>query len=379
MIGRRKLHFIYAALLSVALAASVVADEGSIITAAQADESYPRHSEGDIERMPNGRLLLAWTQFEGGAEDHTGATIVAQWLSDNGIPEGSTFTLQPNIGDQNVMSVSLLQTQHAKNERDLYHLFLRKNSASDLVPMYRKLLKPDTAERQDAWSEAEAIPVEPGYHVMNNDRVIETKSGRILAPIAYTNDISKNYNGQVVRVYFTDDRGETWRRNRDDVELRDANGNISPAMEPGLIELKDGRLLMIIRTRLDKIYRAFSTDGGEHWSPPEPMSLTSPAAPASIARIPSTGDLLMVWNNVPQGAAANWSQRNPLTSAISKDEGETWSHFHNLATEPGHSYAYTSIFFAGENMLLSYYDHSSKTSFLDLKLHRIPVAHLYTK
>ena len=33
-------------------------------------------------------------------------------------------------------------------------------------------------------------------------------------------------------------------------------------MEPGLVELRDGRVLQIIRTQLGRIYRSFSGDGG---------------------------------------------------------------------------------------------------------------------
>ena len=66
------------------------------------------------------------------------------------------------------------------------------------------------------------------------------------------------------------------------------------------------------------------------------------------ARIPSTGDLLLVWNNSPD-------KRFPLTSAISKDDGKTWQHIKNLDEDPAHTYAYTSIEFLKDRALFTYY------------------------
>jgi sialidase-1 len=115
-----------------------------------------------------------------------------------------------------------------------------------------------------------------------------------------------------------------------------------------VVELKDGSLMLWIRTDKRKIYRAYSKDKGETWSTPEPMELDSPLSPQSIKRIPSTGDLLLVWNNSPD-------KRFPLTAAISKDDGKTWQHIKNLDEDPAHTYAYTSIEFLKDRALFTYY------------------------
>ena len=54
---------------------------------------------------------------------------------------------------------------------------------------------------------------------------------------------------------------------------------------------------MYIRTNAGVQYFSYSQDQGETWSPVQPGNLKSPLSPASIERIPSTGDLLAVWNN----------------------------------------------------------------------------------
>lgn len=62
-------------------------------------------------------------------------------------------------------------------------------------------------------------------------------------------------------------------------------------------------------------------------------------APALLKRISSTGDILVHWNNV--ASKSNWP-RTPLTAAISKDECQTWTHYHDIDNRPNFDAAYLS-------------------------------------
>jgi len=66
----------------------------------------------------------------------------------------------------------------------------------------------------------------------------------------------------------------------------------------------------------------------------KPSNIIAPVSPASIERIPQTGDLLLVWNNHAQIAPALKGKRTPLTVAISHDDGKTWTHTKNLRDNP---------------------------------------------
>ena len=81
------------------------------------------------------------------------------------------------------------------------------------------------------------------------------------------------------------------------------------AQEPGVVQLKDDGLLMFCRSR-DCQLVSRSGDGGETWSPLlERSNISQPtASPASIERIPSTGDLLLVWNNGDRPASSQSSR-----------------------------------------------------------------------
>lgn len=201
------------------------------------------------------------------------------------------------------------------------------------------------------------------YYVVNNDRLVQLSSGRLLVPAADHDDIGKRSNSPAV-CYYSDDDGKSWRRGPGAMRL----GGIG-CQEPGVIELKDGRVTMIIRNSLGTIYRASSADEGLTWGEPASTGLTSPVAPSTITRIPSTGDLLMIWNN-------SLNRRVPLTAAISSDEGETWQHIRNLESG-GQSYAYTSVTWVSDTAVLSYW--TQMPGGYGLKVKVVPVPWFYGK
>ena len=84
------------------------------------------------------------------------------------------------------------------------------------------------------------------------------------------------------------------------------------------------------RTTIGQLYRVYSNDGGENWGVPEPSGLAAAYAPCMIRRIPQTGDLVILWNQASREEIRSGYERNRLSVAISKDEGQTWTHAKTL-------------------------------------------------
>ncbi len=103
--------------------------------------------------------------------------------------------------------------------------------------------------------------------------------------------------------------------------------------------------------------------------------MVSSEAPANVKRIPDTGDLLIVWNNVFDERP--WWRRTPLNTAISRDDGETWENIRALENEPDHSYGYPSIHFLGEEVLLTYYRSREVFTDWEMKLKTLPTKWFY--
>ena len=310
----------------------------------------PRNSEGAFMPLKDGRIMFAYSRYcAKGGDDHAPAEIAARYSSD----KGETWTdkdeiIVKNEGGMNVMSVSLLRLKSG----EIAMFYLRKNSLKDCRPVMRR-----SFDEGRTWSEhAMCITDEVAYYVLNNDRVIQLKSGRLLFAVSkHSFPDGKFDNVGRVTTYSSDDNGKTWQRGRSILEVRSSSGGspsfaaVKAAQEPGVVELKDGSVLLWIRTNAGCQYMSRSTDGGVSWSEPTPSALVSPLSPATIKRLP-TDDLIAVWNdhaNRPDEAkkGPKWAhgRRTPLTTAISKDEGRTWTHVRNLEDDPNGWFCYFAV------------------------------------
>jgi hypothetical protein len=331
----------------------------------EATAANPRYSEGSILELAGGRLLHAVTEFAGDGEDFAPARIVARLSGDGGRTWGEMRVLQENSGRRNVMSVSLLRLR-SRAERPIAMFYLVKNGFDDLKVHLRL-----SSDEGESFGEPILVSDAPGYHVMNNDRAIELLDGRLLCPVAWTADVRRD-NRFVSFSYLSDDGGRTWRSGAGRVELPRRG-----AMEPEALELEDGRILMLLRTQLGGIHASLSSDRGETWSTPAPWGVESPESPATLRRIPATGDLLLVWNPRHVEGAGHGGRRTPLAAAISSDEGRTWSHRRLLEEDPERTYAYTSLAFAGGRALLSYYVRDEESGRISSRFRSLPLAWFY--
>ena len=328
----------------------------------EADDEHPRCTEGSTIRLLDGSLLLATTQFISRGSDFSSARIVGRRSIDGGRTWLPARELQANTGKMNVMSVTLRRM----NNGDLGMFYLEKNSHADLDIKLRR-----SADDGKSFGPPVLVTADDGYHVMNNDRVIRLSNGRWLAPAASTPDVGAD-NHFVSRCFISDDDGQTWRKGRGQVDAPKRG-----AMEPGLVELQDGRVLMYIRTQLGHIGKSYSDDGGETWTKMENLGLPSPEAPATCQRIPATGDMLMVWNGGPNSANPRGA-RTPLLAAISHDEGENWKTVATIEPDANRTYAYTSLLFHQNSVLLSYWDKPSKApARFSTRFRRLPIRDLY--
>jgi len=303
-------------------------------------EDNPRNSEGDFVTLKSGRILFIYSHYVGGSiSDHAPAHLAGRFSDDGGKTwSKEDFPVIENEGGMNVMSVSLLRLQNG----NIALFYLRKNSQVDCIPMMR--ISTDEAK---TWSDPVAcITDKKGYFVLNNNRVIQLKNGRLLLAVSLHDNTEEKFSS-VGRIfsYYSDDNGVTWHCSS---EARNPTGIVT--QEPGVIELKDGSIMMYIRAGGGFQQLSYSKDKGQTWSEMVASTIPSPVSPASMARIPSTGDLLMAWNNNGSGN----DKRTPLTLAVSKDEGKTWEHVRDIEGDPNGNYCYVAIHFTKKDVLLGY-------------------------
>ncbi|MFA5649890.1 MAG: sialidase family protein [Proteiniphilum sp.] len=311
----------------------------------QPSEDNPRNSEGDFITLKDGRVMFIYSKYTGSSSsDHAPAFLAARFSEDGGKSwTEEDVVIVENEGGMNVMSVSLSRLDNG----DIALFYLRKNSIEDCVPMMR--VSKDEAK---SWSEPiQCITDKEGYFVLNNARVIQLKDGRLLMAVALHQIKDKEWTNKAdLYSYYSDDNGLTWQSSS-----QVPNESDIITQEPGLIEMKDGRVMMYIRASGGYQQLSYSSDRGESWSHIETSNIPSPLSPATIEVIPKTNDWLLVWNNNDGSNPDIAGKRTPLTAAISKDEGKTWEKVKNIREDNDGWYCYIAIHFVdNRDLLLGY-------------------------
>ena len=194
------------------------------------------------------------------------------------------------------------------------------------------------------WSDRQCLL--DGYNA-NFFGFIRTRRGRL---VAVAEHLIANPGRWVVCSLISDDEGKSWQRSNL-IDLG-GHGHHDGAIEPTVVELSDGRLMMLIRTNLGFFWKAFSEDEGRYWRTLMPSQLDASSSPGQLLRLQS-GRLILVWNRrnpedlvwpltpLEQHAevAASW-HREELSIAFSENDGRSWSRPLVIARQRGGQLSY---------------------------------------
>jgi sialidase-1 len=318
----------------------------------------PRNDHQLIFPLSDDRLMLVWCEYyarrpsdlvrdpttrAGAPADESACRISARLSADRGRNWGQRMILQENVGKQNVKHPNLLRLPSG----EILFTFVRRDS-----PAERNIFLKRSVDECETWSEPVQIS-SPGWYCNANDHALILSSGRIILPTHGVRGGGPYRGGESkleAFMHFSDDSGKTWKRSADSM-FTSGRG----CHEPSVVELSNGRLLCLLRTTLKRVFESYSDDGGDHWSEPKPTELRAPDSPPVVRRIPTTGDLLVLWNNIETERNL---PRTPLTAAISRDEGKTWRLFKDIDSRPDFDSAYPSVFFCGNEVLVLHYSHN---------------------
>lgn len=320
----------------------------------------PRNSEGTMLRRKDGAILFVYSRFSGQSHaDDASADLWGMISRDEGehFEDAGLVVDHREAGAKNVMSPSLLRMENG----DAGLFYLLRASESDMRMVLRR-----SAGEGAAWGEPVLCMPAPGYYVVNNDRVIRLRSGRIYIPAALHRRgvcaggrVAFDSRAEFVG-FYSDDDGASWREAPGKCVLAPMGPSRTGLQEPGIAEPAPGLLWGWARTDLGRQYETFSYDDGESWTPAQPSAFTSPVSPLCVRPLPD-GRLLAVYNPVPlyNGRAETvdgvWTGgRTPLCLALAPAGGRTFSPPAAVEDDPASGYCYTSIFMAKDGVILAY-------------------------
>jgi len=329
------------AILAVHAGSLLAAEEASgaataagkrIVTVSRSTPKLPRKGEADVIELANGRLLLVSMEFGGDGGDFARTRLVAHESSDGGLTwSGHRVVTETAAGDVNVYSPNLIRAR----DGGILLLFHRYHGKVDGVGEAYTLHAWKSGDDGKTFIPQAEFVARQGF-ALCNATVKRLASGRLLLPASPAVPGDHGPAGKfAATVLWSDDDGRTWLVSKNRLTLHQRG-----AMEPHVEETGDGRVLMVMRNQLGKIYQSESRDGGESWSEPVASPLTAPESCPELTRIPSTGDLLMIWNeSYDPKFRSHYGKRSPLVAAISKDHGRTWETRRAIETDPNRAFS----------------------------------------
>ena len=222
-------------------------------------QGVSRWSEGTTLNLDGKKhLMMLVTAFSQGGHDNSPAKILRFDSFDGGLTwtpleKAQVFQDMKGLAKQNVMAPSLLRLKNG----DILGFFNVINSLSDAGPWVKR-----STDNAKTWSKPERLPYE-GYGSLCNDRALLLSTGRILLPCWVSMDQLASAHAYC---FYSDDEGRTWKRTASITAPKGSTGRKTDpaAEEPMVVELKDGRLMMVLRVYLKSIYVSYSDDKGAH-------------------------------------------------------------------------------------------------------------------
>jgi len=322
----------------------------------------PRNSEGSFVTLKSGRILFVWSCYEGERWDDGDAANLALAYSDD---EGATWTrdgilVKREEGVDNIMSVSLLRLASGR----IVLVYVKKTTNEFGSPYGIPYCKYSDDEAQ-TWSDEIRIAHSNSYIVVNNDRLIQLSSGRLLLAgsvhVPYHCDKSNDvrWRASYVQCFYSDDQGEHWYDTYQQLFSPPILQCGTGWQEPGLVELEEHKVMMWMRTDMGFQCSCTSDDDGWFWT--EPIinkNFPCPVSPMSVKRNPWDKSLVAVWND----NSRRWgitikdgdTVRNPLALAVSRDNGVTWGEHYLVDTGEQRGFCYTAMHFVNHKLLLAY-------------------------
>jgi hypothetical protein len=221
----------------------------------------------------------------------------------------------------------------------LFWMVERGTGNNPAVDLFYDIRQAHSSGNVTTWTNTQRIF--EGY-VGSINGVTQLPSGRIVLPFAYW--IAKQpagppYGNNVVTTVYSDNGGDTWQQSTAALRVPcypNYNGDNLGAVEPTIVNLKDGRAWMLIRTQTGFLYESYSQDGA-NWSDPVQTRFRSTDSPAGLLRVPD-GRLIAFWNNCENTSPINgkgvYTTRDAIHAAISSDDGKTWHGYREVYRDP---------------------------------------------
>ncbi|CAN5425397.1 exo-alpha-sialidase [soil metagenome] len=295
------------------------------------DRPFPQSHASTMISLNNGSYLLAW--FAGTHEKHDDVGI---WMSSG----------QPGNWSSPYLAVKVNEEPHwnpvlFKAPNDTIYLYFKVGKEID----YWGTWVQQSGDFGHTWSSPrELVPGDEGGRGPVRNQPIILSDDTWLAPASI--ERNKVWNVFVDR---SEDGGRTWVAT-DTLQLDRQVITGEGVIQPALWESAPGKVHMLMRSSSGYICRSDSDDYGKTWSPVYETELPNNNSGIDVAQI-AADTIAVIFNPVSK----NWGERNPLSVAISMDNGSTWPlKFDIEKSDEKAEFSYPDMFYEDGHLVACY-------------------------
>lgn len=114
------------------------------------------------------------------------------------------------------------------------------------------------------------------------------------------------------------------------------------SIQPSILKLKDGRLMVLMRTHNARLAKSYSSDGGETWSEVELTDIPNNQSGTDAVTL-KDGRHALIYNDFETLPGTKKGPRTPISIALSDDDGQSFRHALTLEQSPISQYSYPAI------------------------------------
>ncbi len=299
-----------------------------------ADEERLWQGIPGIERAPGGRLWACW--YSGGEGEGPDNYVVLATSADDGAAwKAPALVVHPPADRVRAYD----PVPWVDPQGPLWVFWAQSQEYFDGRAGVWCICTEDPDAENPAWSDPQRV----ANGIMMNKPIVSSKGEWLLPTAVWEREPHRPElaGERLSNVTASTDQGGTWEwRGGADVPERSFDEHM-------VVELQDGRLWMLVRTKYG-IGQSFSGDDGRTWTPGEDSGIPGPCSRFHIRRLAS-GRLLLI-NHY------KFTKRSHMTALLSDDDGKTWQEGLLLDERAGISYPDATE--APDGTIYAVYDHN---------------------